>query len=138
MFFLVSPAVFPTSYRLIRDSYRGAAPRAAWVVLANAHTFSTFYSIVSSRPAELINTFISLDYDDYPKFATPQDKYEVHQTHAIGITEYHAHPKGVRDPLVFGYFCRVTKVTLHEMVRLKATAGRHHKTSAQIHPQRLR
>ena len=92
--FFVSPGSFPTSVLLIRGGYRGAAPRAAWVVLANAHTFSTFYSIVSSRPAELINTFISLDYDDYPKFATPQDKYEVHQTHAIGITEYHAHQKG--------------------------------------------
>ena len=32
--------LFPTSVGLIRGGYRGAAPRAAYMASANAHTFS--------------------------------------------------------------------------------------------------
>ena len=44
----------------------------------------------------------------------PHNEHEVLQTHTIGITSYHAPQKGL-CPLVFAYFCRVTKVSLHEM-----------------------
>ena len=69
MFFLVSPAVFPTSVRLIRGGYCGAAPRAAGTgsvkyvllsrsgsiapleqVLDNAHSLAKYYGFFPVSP----------------------------------------------------------------------------------------
>ncbi len=54
--------------------------------------------------------------------STPQEKQEVHQLYICGITTYLASQKGL-CPLVFGYFCRVTKVPPPE-----GPAGRHTKS----------
>ena len=74
MFFLVSPWAFPTSVRLIRGGYRGAAPRAAGTgsvkyvllsqngyltpqehVLSNAHIFKKHYGIFPVSLANSVN-----------------------------------------------------------------------------------
>ena len=123
--FLVSPSAFPTSVWLIRViiAERHPVPHE-WLQLMRIPSVRLIvsYSLASLErftfsdlyPQRNTRETFQIHSPYHHLLTTPHNEHEVLQTHAIGITPYHAPQKGL-CPLVFAYFCRVTKVSLHEM-----------------------